>query len=80
MAKNGENKCRKVTIRFTEKEWTGIEEQMANYDYLSISHYIRDKVLNKRIKIDRSIELTDRVFRTPLQYSCLENLMDGRAW
>ena len=49
MAKNGENKCRKVTIRFTEKEWTGIEEQMANYDYLSISHYIRDKVLNKRI-------------------------------
>ena len=66
MGKNGENKCRKVTIRFTEKEWTGIEEQMANYDYLSISRYIRDKVLNKRIKIDRTIVLTDRVFRNQI--------------
>ena len=66
MGKNGENKCRKVTIRFTEKEWAGIEEQMANYDYLSISRYIRDKVLNKRIKIDRSIVLTDRVFRNQI--------------
>ena len=66
MGKNGENKCRKVTIRFTEKEWAGIEEQMANYDYLSISRYIRDKVLNKRIKIDRTIVLTDRVFRNQI--------------
>ena len=66
MGKNGENKSRKVTIRFTEKEWAGIEEQMANYDYLSISRYIRDKVLNKRIKIDRSIVLTDRVFRNQI--------------
>ena len=66
MGKNGENKCRKVTIRFTEKEWAGIEEQMANYDYLSISRYIRNKVLNKRIKIDRSIVLTDRVFRNQI--------------
>lgn len=39
---------------------------MANYDYLSISRYIRDKVLNKRIKIDRSIVLTDRVFRNQI--------------
>lgn len=66
MGKNGENKSRKVTIRLTEKEWKGIEEQMANYDYLSISHFIRDKVLNKRIKIDRSIVLTDRVFRNQI--------------
>ena len=25
MGKNGENQSHKVTIRFTEKEWTGIE-------------------------------------------------------
>ena len=66
MGRTADNKSRKVTIRFTEKEWKGIEEQMANYDYLSISHYIRDKVLNKRIKIDRSIVLTDRVFRNQI--------------
>ena len=66
MGRTADNKSRKGTIRFTEKEWKGIEEQMANYDYLSISHYIRDKVLNKRIKIDRSIVLTDRVFRNQI--------------
>ena len=66
MSETKENRTRYVGIRFTEKEWTGIEEQMANYDYLSISHYIRDKVLNKRIKIDRSIVLTDRVFRNQI--------------
>ena len=66
MGRTTDNKSRKVTIRFTEKEWKGIEEQMANYDYLSFSHFIRDKVLNKRIKIDRSIVLTDRVFRNQI--------------
>ena len=66
MGRTADNKSRKVTIRFTEKEWKGIEEQMANYDYLSFSHFIRDKVLNKRIKIDRSIVLTDRVFRNQI--------------
>ena len=66
MAKNGENKCRKVTIRFTEKEWQLLSNQMMNYDYLSISRFIRDKVLDKRIKIDRSVVLTDRVFRNQI--------------
>ena len=40
--------------------------QMKNFDYLSISRFIRDKVLDKRIKIDRSIVLTDRVFRNQI--------------
>ena len=40
--------------------------QMKNYDYLSISRFIRDKVLDKRIKIDRSIVLTDRAFRNQI--------------
>jgi hypothetical protein len=39
---------------------------MKNCDYLSISRYIRDKVLDKRIKIDRSVVLTDRVFRNQI--------------
>lgn len=39
---------------------------MKNYDYLSISRFIRDKVLDKRIKIDRSIVLTDRAFRNQI--------------
>ena len=40
--------------------------QMKNYDYLSISRFIRDKVLDKRIKIDRNIVLTDRAFRNQI--------------
>lgn len=39
---------------------------MKNYDYLSISRFIRDKVLDKRIKIDRNIVLTDRAFRNQI--------------
>ena len=43
-----------------------VTAQMKNCDYLSISRYIRDKVLDKRIKIDRSVVLTDRVFRNQI--------------
>ena len=61
-----ENRSRYVGIRFTEKEWELLRNQMKNYDYLSISRFIRDKVLDKRIKIDRSVVLTDRVFRNQI--------------
>ena len=61
-----ENRSRYVGIRFTEKEWELLRNQMKNYDYLSISRFIRDKVLDKRIKIDHSVVLTDRVFRNQI--------------
>jgi hypothetical protein len=66
MAKENEHKSRKVTVRFTPKEWEEVAVQMQNFDYLSMSKFIRDKVLNKRIKIDRSLVLTDRVFRNQI--------------
>ena len=66
MSEIKENRSRYVGIRFTEKEWELLRNQMMNYDYLSISRFIRDKVLEKRIKIDRSVVLTDRVFRNQI--------------
>ena len=61
-----EYRSRFVGIKFTEKEWEMVTAQMKNCDYISISRYIRDKVLDKRIKIDRSVVLTDRVFRNQI--------------
>ena len=66
MEGNREYRSRFVGIKFTEKEWEMVTAQMKNCDYLSISRYIRDKVLDKRIKIDRSVVLTDRVFRNQI--------------
>ncbi len=66
MGKTREPRSRYVGIRFTEKEWEVLTTQMKNYDYLSISRFIRDKVLDKRIKIDRNIVLTDRAFRNQI--------------
>ena len=66
MVKYREHRTRFVGIKFTETEYKMLSKQMQNNDYLSISNYIRDKVLDKRIKIDRSIELTDRVFRNQI--------------
>lgn len=66
MSEKKEYRTRFVGIRFTEKEWELLYTQMKNCDYLSISRFIRDKVLDKRIKIDRSVVLTDRVFRNQI--------------
>ena len=66
MGNTREPRSRYVGIRFTEKEWEVLTTQMKNYDYLSISRFIRDKVLDKRIKIDRNIVLTDRAFRNQI--------------
>ena len=66
MGNTREPRSRYVGIRFTEKEWEVLTTQMKNYDYLSISRFIRDKVLDKRIKIYRSIVLTDRAFRNQI--------------
>ena len=66
MSEKKEYRTRFVGIRFTEKEWELLCTQMKNCDYLSISRFNRDKVLDKRIKIDRSVVLTDRVFRNQI--------------
>ena len=50
MAKKIEGKTTRVTVRFTAKEWEEVRVQMQNNDYLSKASFIRDKVLNRRIK------------------------------
>ncbi len=54
---------RKVTIRFTKDEFAQVESQMAKADYLAMSKYIRDRTLNKQIKVRKNIILTDRNLR-----------------
>lgn len=66
MAKKIEGKTTRVTVRFTAKEWEEVRVQMQNNDYLSKASFIRDKVLNRRIKIDRNVVLTDRAFRNQI--------------
>lgn len=61
-----EIRSKHIGVRFTEKEWETLCNQMKNYDYLSVSRFIRDKVLDKRIKIDRNVVLTDRTFRNQI--------------
>ena len=52
-----------VGIRFTEGEFEQIESQMKKADYISISKFIRDRALNKQIKVRKNIILTDRNLR-----------------
>ena len=52
-----------VGLRFTEGEFEQIESQMKKADYISISKFIRDRALNKQIKVRRNIVLTDRNLR-----------------
>ena len=52
-----------VGLRFTEGEFEQIESQMKKADYISISKFIRDRALNKQIKVRKNIILTDRNLR-----------------
>ena len=52
-----------VGLRFTEGEFEQIESQMKKADYISISKFIRDRALNKHIKVRKNIILTDRNLR-----------------
>ena len=61
-----------VGIRFTSKEYLNLKRQMGNNDYLSVSRYIRDRVLDKRIKVDGNFEYSAREFRNQINsISCL---------
>jgi len=61
-----EPKCRKVTARFTEKEYVQLKAKMANLDYLSLSKYIRVKALDKQIQVNKNVVLTDRNLRNQI--------------
>ena len=52
-----------VGLRFTEAEFEQIEAQMRKSDYIAISKFIRDRALNKQIKVRKNIILTDRNLR-----------------
>ena len=52
-----------VGLRFTEAEFQQIEAQMRKADYIAISKFIRDRALNKQIKVRKNIILTDRNLR-----------------
>ena len=52
-----------VGLRFTEGEFEQIESQMKKADYISITKFIRDRALNKQIKVRKNIILTDRNLR-----------------
>ena len=52
-----------VGLRFTEGEFEQIESQMRKADYISISKFIRDRALDKQIKVRKNIILTDRNLR-----------------
>ena len=53
-------------IRLTEEEYAQLRMQMEQEGYLSESRYIRDRVLNRRIVIQRDVRLTDRNFRNQI--------------
>ena len=62
----GERKEKIINVRFTEKEHLQLKMQMKNLDYISVSQFIRDKVLDQRIRIRRDVEYTDRNLRNQI--------------
>lgn len=61
-----DNRTRKIQARLTEKEYIQLREQMARMDYTSESRYIRDRVLNRQIVVQKNITLTDRNLRNQI--------------
>ena len=67
-----ENRDHFVGVKFTTKEYLNLRRQMENSDYLSISHYVRDKVLDRRIKVEGNFKYSKRNFRNQINsLSCL---------
>lgn len=67
MARNGKKsdnpKTVKKSIRFTESEWASLDAARKNDGYSSLSRYIRDIVINRKVTINKNIELTDESYR-----------------
>jgi len=59
-------KCLWIKARVTEKEYAQIRMQMENVDILSVSKYIRARVLDETIPIHRKLVLTDRNLRNQI--------------
>lgn len=53
-------------IRLSKKELEQLDLQMKNQGYRSRSMYVRARLLDKRIRIDKDVVLTDRAFRNQI--------------
>lgn len=58
-------RTKRYTIRFTETENEKMLSDMDSHDYLSVAKYIRDLVLNHRVKIEK-VQVTDRSLRNQI--------------
>lgn len=56
----------KVTFRLTQKELIQLQTEMANWDYTSVSHFVRDRIMNRQILIRKDVVLTDRNLRNQI--------------
>lgn len=61
-----ESRSVRYTVRFTEKENIQLKMEMANNDYLSVAHFLRDRALNRQILIRKDVILTDRNLRNQI--------------
>lgn len=60
-----EKRTKRYTIRFTESENEKMLSDMNSHDYLSVAKYIRDLVLNHRVRIEK-VRVTDRSLRNQI--------------
>lgn len=55
-----------IAVRFSPSELKQLETQMKNYGYRCRSKFIRAKLLDQRIRVDRNVMLTDRSIRNQI--------------
>lgn len=61
-----EARSRYVAFRLTEKEYIQLRAEMANWDYTSVSHFVRDRIMDRQILIRKDVVLTDRNLRNQI--------------
>lgn len=61
-----EPRIRRITVRFTDKEYIQLRQQMENVDCLSAAKYLRARALNQTIQIRRDIRYSDRELRNQI--------------
>lgn len=67
-----EGRARKISLRLSEKEYLQLLSEMKNFDYLSVSRFIRDRLFCARLTVRREVVLTDRGIRDQI------NLLSSR--
>ena len=55
-----------LCVRFTDKELIQLKTEMANLDYTSAAHYLRDRALGKQTLIRKDFILSDRNLRNQI--------------